>query len=108
VIPHLKLKAYKEMLFNYFCFGFAFAGFSSIMGAFLNASSVVSLRGMFYIVGIIIYGLVFCEAVSVFVQEKRIGRIRLVFKGTMLAAAAMNPIYLASVAIICDGILIIV
>jgi len=96
------------MLFNYFYFGFAFAGFSSIIGSFLNNSSFVSLRGAFYIVGIIVYGLVLCEALFAFVSEKKIGRIRLVLKATMLAAATMNPIYLASVAIICDGILIII
>jgi ABC-type multidrug transport system fused ATPase/permease subunit len=96
------------VLLNFFCFGFAFAGFCSLIGSFLNGSTIVSMSGMFYIVGVMVYALVFAEAVLSFYSEKQIGRLRVVLKASLLAAGSLNPIYLASVAIIADAILIIV
>lgn len=46
-------------MLNYFGFGMAFAGFSSVIGAFLNYSSTLSINGVFYILGVIVYGAIF-------------------------------------------------
>ena len=53
-----KFKAFKEFLLNYFSFGLAFAGFSSVIGAFLNYSSTLSLNGIFYIIGVIVFAII--------------------------------------------------
>ena len=58
-VVNFKFKAFKEFLMNFFGFGLAFAGFSSIIGSFLNYSSTLSLNGVFYILGVIIYGAIF-------------------------------------------------
>jgi hypothetical protein len=46
-------------MLNFFCFGMAFAGFSSVIGAFLNSSSMLTLNSIFYIVGIVLFGAIF-------------------------------------------------
>lgn len=103
-----KFKAFREFLMNYFGFGFVFAGFSAIVGTFLNQSSILTLNGIFYILGVILYGVVLSEAFAFLVINKRIGRLRVALKGTFLAAAGLNPLYLSAVAVIVDAILIVV
>ena len=56
---NLKLRAFREFLLNFFGFGLAFSGFSSVLGAFLNNNSGLNLNGLFYIMGVILYGIVF-------------------------------------------------
>lgn len=58
-VVNFRFKAVKEFLLNFFGFGIAFAGFSSILGAFLNYTSVLTLNGLFYILGVIAYGAIF-------------------------------------------------
>lgn len=107
-MKNYKFKAFREFLMNFFCFGFGFAGFSAIVGTFLNQSSVLTANGIFYILGVILYGVVLSEAVVFLVVNKRIGRLRVILKATFLAAAGLNPLYLSAVAIFVDAILIIV
>ena len=95
-------------MFNFFSFGLAFAGFSSIIGAFLNYSSILTLNGGFYILGAIAFGVVLSEACTSFFSEKKINRLRVVLKAALLAGGGLNPLYLAATAILVDAILIIV
>lgn len=102
-----KFKAFKEFLMNFFGFGFAFAGFSSIVGTFLNYSEFLSLNGIFYILGVVLFGLTLSEAFSFLILNRRVGRLRVTLKATLLAAAALNPLYLSAVAIFVDAILLV-
>lgn len=106
-VVNFKFKAFKEFLLNFFGFGLAFAGFSSVIGAFLNYSSILTLNGVFYILGVIAYGAIFSEAFACLILSHRLCRIRMVLKATFLAGAGLNPLYLASIALIVDIILIL-
>jgi uncharacterized membrane protein len=104
-VVNVRFKAVKEFYLNFFCFGLAFAGFSSVIGAFLNYSSVLTLNGVFYIVGVIVYGAILSEACVGVIMSHRLCRLRVVLKATFLAGAGLNPLYLAAVAMIVDGLL---
>ena len=105
-VVNFKFRAFKEFLLNFFGFGLAFAGFSSILGAFLNYASALTLSGLFYILGVILYGVIFSEAFAGLILSRRLCRIRIVLKATFLAGAGLNPLYLSSVAMIVDGLLL--
>lgn len=106
ITVHLKFLAFKEFMLNFFCFGLAFAGFSSVVASFLNNATGLTVNGVFYISGVVIYCMIFSEAFSCLVINRRVGRMRLVLKATFLAGAALNPLYLSSIAMIVDAILI--
>lgn len=106
--PNYRFTAFKEFLMNFFCFGFVFAGFSSLVGAFLNTSSILTLNGLFYILGIVVFGLSFSEAVVSLIKSKRVARLRVALKAIFLAAAGLNPLYLSAIAITSDFVLIMV
>ena len=108
IVPNHKFKAFREFLCNFFSFGLIFAGFSSIVGAFLNESTILSLNGIFYILGVVAYGVGMSEAFANMVIEKKISRVRVALKATFLAAAGLNPLYLAATAILVDAILMVV
>lgn len=93
---------------NFFWFGFVFAGFSSLLGAFLNRSSILTLNGFFYISGIIVFSICFGKTVSSLIKNKSFNRFRVAIKAILLAAAGLNPVYLSAVAIVGDFILIVV
>jgi len=107
-ITNLKFKAVKEFVLNFFCFGMVFAGFSSIIGAFLNGSSMLTLNAIFYIAGIVLFGAIFSEAMSCLAFNHRLCRLRIALKAVLLAGAGLNPLYLAAVAMIVDLILLII
>ena len=95
-------------MLNFFCFGMVFAGFSSLLGAFINGTSQLKLNNIFYIVGILLFGVFLSEAFSNLVFSHRLCRLRVALKATFLAGAGLNPLYLASVALIVDLILMII
>lgn len=95
------------MLINYFLFGFAFAGFCSLVGSIHNSSSVISVNGMFYIIGVLVMGVFLSEATAQLLLHKKISRFRVIAKAGFLAGATANPIYLASVAMVVDIIMMI-
>jgi len=68
----------------------------------------LSINGIFYIVGVVAFGVAFSEAFASFMIDKKISRVRVALKATLLAAAGLNPLYLAATAILLDAILIIV
>jgi hypothetical protein len=106
--PNYNFIAFKEFLLNFFCFGFVFAGFSSLLGAFLNTSSILTLSGLFYILGIVVFGLCLSEAIVSLIKSKRVARVRVASKAIFLAAAGLNPLYLSAIAITSDFVLIVV
>ena len=105
-VVNLKFRAFREFLLNFFGFGLAFAGFSSILGSFLNNATGLSGNGLFYAFGVILYGIVFSEAFASLILYRRIYRIRVTLKATLLAGASLNPLYLSSIAMIVDGLLL--
>jgi hypothetical protein len=108
-VVNLKFKAFKEFLMNFFGFGLAFAGFSSVIGTYLNSSTTdLTLNCACYIVGIVTYGAVVTEAFACLILNRRLVRLRVVLKATFLAAAGLNPLYMASVAMIADLILLMI
>lgn len=107
-VTNFKFKAFKEFLMNFFGFGLAFAGFSSVIGTYLNTETYLTLNGMCYIVGIVVFGGVILEACACFVLNKRIGRFRVILKATLLAGAGLNPLYMATVAMVVDIILLLI
>ena len=66
------------------------------------------MSGFFYTLGVIVYSIFFAEAFSWVVYNKRVCRMRVVLKATLLAGAALNPLYLSSMAMMVDLILLIV
>jgi hypothetical protein len=44
---------------NYFAFGLSFAGFASVIGSLMNGTNLISINGLFYIVGVGVFGAVF-------------------------------------------------
>ena len=58
-VVNFRFKAFKEFLLNFFAFGLAFSGFSSVIGAFLNYTSGLTINGFFYILGVVVYGAIF-------------------------------------------------
>lgn len=93
---------------NFFWFGFLFAGFSSLLGAFLNKSSILTLNGFFYISGILLFCICFAESAFSLLKNKKVNRMRVALKAIFLAAAGLNPLYLSAVGIIGDFIFMIV
>ena len=106
--PNLLFNAFKEFLVNFFYFGLAFAGFCSLVGSLHNSTSVISVNGMFYIMGVLVMGALTTEAFYRVFTEKDIGRARVICKAGLLAGATTNPIYLAAVAVVLDCILMVV
>ena len=105
---NFKMYAYLRFLYNFFIFGVVFAGCASLQGAFLNPISELSVNGMFYILGILLYFAALCETLyrlytSVVVH---FWRIRVFMKATLLSLAHFSPIYLVSTAVLVDLILV--
>ena len=102
----MRFSAFKEFLLNFFYFGLAFAGFSSIIASFLNITTKLTLNSIFYILGVVVYCAVFSETLSCLVINGRLIRVRLVMKASFLAGAGLNPLYLSSIAMVVDAFLI--
>ena len=58
-----KIYKYEKLLYNWWIFGLAFAGFCCLQGAILNPISSLSANAFFYILGISLYILVFFDAI---------------------------------------------
>jgi len=44
-----------ELIFNFFYFGLVFAGCASLQGSIFNPDNIISINGLGYVIGIIIY-----------------------------------------------------
>lgn len=56
----MKMWAYFRFLYNFFIFGAVFAGCASLQGSIMNPVVELSVNGVFYILGIILYFSAFC------------------------------------------------
>ena len=102
------MHAYLRFLYNFFVFGSAFAGLASLQGAILNPVKSISINSLFYIVGILIYCCIFCEALYKVYRNPTIyfWRLRILMKASILSLAHFSPIYLLSVAVLIDIIMV--
>ena len=98
------MHAYLRFLYNFFAFGIIFAGISSFQGGIFNPVQTLSINSLFYILGIVIYGLFVCEAVYKTYRNPNvyIWRLRIVIKATLLSLGHFSPIYLLSSAVVMD------
>jgi hypothetical protein len=69
---------------------------------------VITLNGIFYIIGIFILFIALTDSIYNFHSKKQISRLRIGVKACLLAGATSNPLYLVTIAISADiGLLII-
>ena len=60
------LRRFEGLLYNWWVFGLSFAGASCLQGAIYNPTSDISVNGLFYIIGIIAYGILCFHALHEF------------------------------------------
>lgn len=83
-------------------------GCACLQGAIINPITDIDINGLFYILGILIYLIIFMEALFkvIFSDLKRFGfRIRIFVKATILSLAHLSPIYLLAATVIVDIII---
>lgn len=89
-------------------FGMIYAGSLSLQGAIFNPIQKVSVNGLFYLLGILGYIVVFIEMVySINKDKNELYKVRIFIKASLLSIGHLNPIIVVSVAIITDILLII-
>lgn len=67
----------------------------SFIGMLLNPSSVISLSGLFYIVGVVVYLLLWASAIKDCCSDhKKSNKLRIVLKGTLMIMMYWSPILL--------------
>lgn len=97
-----KYLSIREFLFSFFQMGLVFAGCASLQGAILNPSSMLSLNGVGYILGMIVWVGLLGETIFRCYSEWRVSRARIFIKGSLLSAVHFNPIYIVSVVLVVD------
>jgi hypothetical protein len=104
---YVKVNAYFVFLYNFFFFGATFAGCASLQGAVLNPITSLSVNGVFYIIGILIYFSVVCECIYKLNKDTMLNfwKIRILLKTTILSLSHYSPIYLLSAAVVTDLLL---
>lgn len=55
-------KALKEFITNFFYFGMVFAGCASLQGSILNPRNMITLNGVGYTLGIILYVILIADS----------------------------------------------
>ena len=86
-------------------------GCTCLQGAIMNPINKVDVNGVFYILGIIVYTLVFMECLYRLIIEsskRYCYKIRIFIKASLLSLAHLSPIYLLSAAICVDVIISII
>ena len=103
-----KMHAYLRFLYNFFIFGATFAGLASLQGSILNPVLSISANSFFYILGILVYCAIFCENFFKIYRNHVVyfWRFRVLVKASILCLAHFSPIYLLTVAVMVDIILI--
>ena len=84
-----------------------FAGCCSFIGSIVNKDSVITLNGCFYIFGILILSILIADSLYNLHSKGRISRLRIAVKASLLAGATSNPLYLITLAIVADFVLLI-
>jgi hypothetical protein len=81
------------LIYNLFIAGLTFNSFINMIGMVLNPASAISINGLFYILGIVVYALVLFDALKS-LNEKRteLAKIRMVIKATLMALIILSPV----------------
>ena len=85
-----------------------FAGCASLQGSIMNPYNIISINGVGYVLGIILYVITFGLCLNSLHQDWSFGLLRLFVKGTLLSVAHFNPIYIFAVAITMDMFLVFI
>lgn len=94
---------------NVFIFGATFASCACIQGAFLNPFQSVTMNSGFYMIGIALYCIILASGLySIYHGRKNMFRIRIILKASLLAIANLSPIYIFSIGVVLDILLIII
>lgn len=97
-----------ELLWNIFSFSVVYYSCLSVQGGFYNFLQIITVNGVFYIMGILLFIYVTIEAFYSFIRNyKLINKLRVYIKACLLSLAYLNPIYVASVCVAFDIMLIV-
>jgi hypothetical protein len=66
--PVDRIEQFRSYFYNIFMTGLTVSSFGSIIGMSYNPTSVVSLEGAFYVLGIIIYTIILIDAIKSFMD----------------------------------------
>lgn len=80
-----------------------------VQGAFFNYTQIITLNGVFYILGMLMFIYVTVETFYSFVRNfKNIYKVRIWVKACLLALAHFNPVYIVSVCVLVDMLMAVV
>lgn len=96
------------MLLNFFYFGMVFAGCASLQGSIMNPYNIISINGVGYVLGIILYVITLGLCLNSLHKDWSFSLLRLFVKGTLLSIAHYNPIYIFAVALTMDMFLVFI
>lgn len=100
---------YTTFIYSIFMFGIIFAGSLSLQGAIFNPIQVITVNGIFYLLGIFVLIGAFIEMIySIKKDSNSMYKMRIFIKSLLLSIGHLNPIIVVSVAIITDVLLIVV
>ena len=89
-------------------FGLTFAGSLALQGALFNPIKKMTVNGLFYIIGVVIYFGIFIELlISLYNAKEDFYKVRIFIKASLLSIGHMNPIIVVSISIITDFLLLI-
>ena len=92
-----------ELLWNIFTFSVVYYSCLSVQGAFYNYQQIITVNGVFYIMGMLLFICVTVETFYSFVRNHRqLNKVRVYLKGCLLSVAYINPIYVVSVCVTFD------
>lgn len=64
-----RAKALKEFITNFFYFGMVFAGCASLQGSILNPRNIMSINGIGYTLGIVLYVILIADSAFQFYKH---------------------------------------
>jgi hypothetical protein len=99
---------FQSLIYNIFIVGLAFNSTISIVGIVLNPSSIISVSGLFYILGIFIFTAVLIDAIrSFYSSRQQCNKLRVVFKVMFLGIMFISPIPLFAGMVVIDILMMI-
>lgn len=99
-------KNFIEFTWTVFGFSIVYYACVNIQGAFYNPLQLITVNGVFYILGMLLMIYVTIETIYSMIRNfKSINKVRVFIKGVLLSLAHFNPIYLISVCITTDVLL---
>lgn len=97
-----------ELLWNIFTFSVVYFSCLSVQGAFYNYQQIITINGVFYILGMLLFIYITIETFYSFIRNfKLINQIRIYIKACLLSLAYLNPVYVTSVCVAFDIMLVI-